>query len=144
MFTEAHIYARFTVQVEGDLSKEDIKKAFDSKASGMLNGGKVLTLSGEANLVVDESEIYNTEKKYIYRELKTRDGEREYYHKGVHEIGADVTPLDFVNNLAANFWEEDMEEEDGGYYHISGEVFVQAYKAEEISKAEYENLKKFL
>ena len=81
---------------------------------------------------------------YIYRELKTREGEREYYHKGVHELPEGTDPNEFVEEYLKNFWGLEGEEEDGGYYFFGGEIHTSVYNVTVISKEEYDVLNKFI
>jgi hypothetical protein len=154
MLKEAHVHARFTLQIDGDhITKEDIKKAFDDKATDMLNGGRILTLSGEATLVVDEKEIYNTEEKCLIVNMCVREGCRTYDIKKVVTVPTDMSQADIEEKVIFESYGEvtgtiDDEgssyKDNSGYYYDNGEYAVVCDSFNEITKAEFETLKKFL
>ena len=82
--------------------------------------------------------------KFIYREFKTRDGEREYYHKAVHPLDNDDNPEDFLNELIANFWGHEATVDDMGNLWFFGEIITSVYNWYYIDEDDYDVLKKFL
>ena len=83
-------------------------------------------------------------KKYIYRAFHTRDGEREYYHKGVHVIDQDQDTKEFVYELCMNFWSDRGDEEKECSWWFMGEIITSVYDYKEITKEEYNILNRFL
>jgi hypothetical protein len=79
---------------------------------------------------------------YIYRELETRDGEREYEHKGVHELPNGTDVAEFLDDYCKDFWGEGKVI-DGDYWFF-GEIITKVYRYESISKAEYDVLKNYI
>jgi len=85
--------------------------------------------------------------KYIYSELKTRDGERVYEHKSLHTFDNDnITHEEvdeFLDDYVSEFWGESDGKEDY-YYWFFGEIVSWVYNWNFISEKEYKVLKKFL
>lgn len=81
--------------------------------------------------------------KYIFLQLKTRDGEREYYHLSVHAVDNAVTLDDFAEDYLKDFWGEGEKDGDGYYFH-GGEIYTEVSRVEEIGTLEYQNLKEYL
>jgi hypothetical protein len=84
--------------------------------------------------------------KYIFIELKERNGEYEYRHKIIHELLDNKlkTAKLFVKNYLKEFYGGKPMKEDDGYYFHGGEVFVRIYTWNFISQEEYNTLRKFL
>ena len=84
--------------------------------------------------------------KYLLIVLKERNGEYEYYHKSVHEIYSEknTTPRNFAINYIKGFYGGDAKKGDGGYYFYGGEIHVEIYSYQKISKEEYSVLSRYL
>lgn len=83
--------------------------------------------------------------KFVFISLEERNGEREYTHNIVREIPEKTDAWDYGDkNLAAQWYADDADEQDDGYYFNGGEVCVSVKGARDITKEEYDVLKKFL
>lgn len=82
--------------------------------------------------------------KYYYRALKTIDGEREYYHKGVVELEDNIGADKWLEDYCKDFWGDDGEwnKEDG--YADFLDIHCYPERIYEISKDDYETLKKHI
>lgn len=88
-----------------------------------------------------------TKGKYIYRELHTRDGEREYYHKGLEVFPEEKTVEEvekYLDEFCSEFWGETDGEERSGEYWFFGEIITRVNGWEFITEEEYNVLKKFM
>lgn len=86
--------------------------------------------------------------KYFYFELKERNGEREYQHKMVRSCDdINETPVSYATDVAKQFYAGGFQaynDYPDTFWFDSGEVYVQVYKAEEISELEYKIMSKYL
>ena len=88
-----------------------------------------------------------TKGKYIYRTLETRDGEREYTHKSVHQFSNPVTHEEvneFLEELVQTFWGENSGKESDGAYWFFGEIITSIGDWEFITEEEFNILKRFI
>lgn len=83
-------------------------------------------------------------KKYILRVLVTTDGERTYYHKGVHVLDAEQDEKEFVEDYAKEFWGDNCNTDENGDNWFFGEIITNVYEVTVITKEEYDVLNKFL
>lgn len=83
--------------------------------------------------------------KYIFIELKEKNGEYEYKHKSIHALldYKKINAAKFVKNYLKDFYSGKIDSEDGGYYFHGGEVFVSISSWRFISKEQYEVLNQF-
>jgi hypothetical protein len=85
--------------------------------------------------------------KYIYVEVEERNGEREYRHRAVKQIPVSITDITkwADENYAGGMYGGDAPENfDGRWEYDGGEVSCELYKAEEITKEQYDVLFRFL
>lgn len=85
--------------------------------------------------------------KIIYRELRTRDGERQYDHKGLHRFDEEQTveQVDkFLDDYCSDFWGENTGMEGEGQYWFFGEIITQVYTWRFITEEQYEVLRDFM
>ena len=85
--------------------------------------------------------------KYIYRELHTRDGEREYEHKGLEVFQEEKTAEEvekYLDDYCSDFWGENTGEERTGQYWFFGEIITRVNGWEFITEEEYNILRKFM
>lgn len=88
--------------------------------------------------------------KYIFLEMKIRNGEYEYSSQSVHELPARKSTEKFGRDYAKDFYGgkpfqyNDKIDPDGEWYFNGGEVAVRCKEVQEITKEEYEVLKKYL
>lgn len=82
-------------------------------------------------------------KKYVFVEVKIRNGEYEYYSKSLHIIGKKADIRKCGEKHARHFYANFSHEEDGTYYFNGGEVATELYKSQEITVEEYQVLRKF-
>lgn len=83
-------------------------------------------------------------KKYVMVEVKIQNGEYEYYSKSLHIVGKKVDAHKIGERHAKKFYANFSHKDDGTYYFNGGEVATQLYKAQEITRKEYQILNKFL
>lgn len=83
-------------------------------------------------------------KKCVLVEVKVQNGEYEYYSKSMHVVGKDVNIRKIGERHAKTFYANFSYEDDGTYYFNGGEVAAQLYKAEEVTRQEYQILRKFI
>lgn len=82
--------------------------------------------------------------KYVFLHLETRDGEREYDHKGVHKLPKDTSIIAWADDYCSDFWMGGSEKDGDGYYFHGGEIFTQVQSVQEIPKKHYDILKQYL
>lgn len=84
--------------------------------------------------------------KYVYRTFRERNGEYEYTHKGVHELDDNVNINKFLDDYISQWYYlcPKGRKEDGGYYFNGGEVWIGVSNYKEITKEEYDILKKYI
>lgn len=82
----------------------------------------------------------------MYLILKERNGEYEYLYKSVHKLpnAKQTTMENFSRKYAKSFYGGNAEKTDDGFYFHNGEVCVEIYSYQEIHKAEYEVLNRYL
>jgi hypothetical protein len=146
MLREAHIHARLTVQVDGNhITKEGIKKAFDDKARDLLNGGRILTLSGEATHVIDEGEIYETEFEHKFVNLTMREGEREFDLRLSIQVEPKLSDDQIFDEAIKSWFGEPFEiNGKGEYEYDGGEYVVYGSSIKPMTKFEFEIVSKFV
>jgi len=81
--------------------------------------------------------------RYWFLKLKIQHGEYEFYSASLHKTNkekfdAEAYARDFYGDP------DDPDNTDGTYYCNGGELAVQVYTFEEIKKAEYNTLGKFM
>ena len=86
---------------------------------------------------------YEEEIQYFFREVKIREGEREYYSSNCFQAESMEKAQEQANHDVLNFYGENQPEEDGGAYHCDGEVHVSLYRLQEIFKLEFDILNKY-
>ena len=101
---------------------------------------------GTWDLIVEQilNELEIPKAKYFFREVKIRDGEREYFSSNFFTAESSEKAKEQADYDVLNFYQENQPQEDGGAYHCHGEVHVSLYKLEEVSKLEYDILRKYL
>ncbi len=82
--------------------------------------------------------------KFIILHLEIRNGEYEYNSKTVHEIGNRKNADAFGRNYAKEFYSNFSYADGDTFYFNGGEVAVTSQSANEITKAEYDILNKYL
>lgn len=85
--------------------------------------------------------------RYVFRILKTRDGEREYYHKGLHRFDEEVTKEqaeEFLEDYTQNFWWGEEGEKEDYYYWFFGEIVTWLYNWKFVTEEEFNVLSKFI
>jgi len=88
-------------------------------------------------------------KKYFYYEIFERNGNYEYTHKGVTSFvpeECELSPEEWIEDRAKTFYSEGEKEIVGNnvfYWHF-GELVTRNDGIKEITKEEYEVLRKFL
>lgn len=85
--------------------------------------------------------------KYIFLNLTTKDGEREYSHETVHELPKDKDPNVWADEYCSEFWgvEPGEKEEGSDWYEFDGgAVMTKVKEVKEISVTDYNVLKKYL
>lgn len=86
--------------------------------------------------------------KYIYRTLETRDGEREYTHKSIHQFDEPLSENEvneFLEDLVQTFWgENNTGKESEGAYWFFGEIITSIGVWEFITEEEFNVLKRFI
>lgn len=95
-----------------------------------------------ANGFLSEADDEDT-AKYFLREVKIRDGEREYYSRTCFTAESKEKAQEQADHDVLNFYQENQPQEDGGAYHCFGEVHVSLYRLEEISKHAFDILQKY-
>lgn len=104
---------------------------------------------GTWNLIVEQI-LYEMEfpkAKYFYREIKERNGEYEYSHRSTLIAKSKEDADKQLNDLCKNWYggaKDSKWEEDGGWYHNGGEVYVRPLSLNEVSKMEYDILRKYI
>jgi hypothetical protein len=85
--------------------------------------------------------------QFIYRVFETRDGEREYSHKSVHDFQEEKTTEEvnkFLDEECSTFWGENTGEERPGEYWFFNEIITRVYTWEFITEEEYNVLRKYI
>jgi hypothetical protein len=88
--------------------------------------------------------------QYVFRVLKTRDGEREYYHKGLHDLGEVQTKEqvdEFLDEFTKNFWfgdEGEKDETSGDGYWFFWEIITSLYDWKFVTEEEFNILKQYI
>lgn len=82
--------------------------------------------------------------KYIYVNLKERNGEKEYGHPVALKVPSTSTPEKTADKYAKDFWGENTGKRDGWYEFDNGCIMVRVREIKPITKAEYELLSKFI
>lgn len=78
--------------------------------------------------------------KFYMVKLKERNGEREYAHAMRLKLSGKKKPEVALNHIAKNFYDNDGEKSDGGYYFNGGEVYVSSGSIKEITEATFNDL----
>ncbi len=83
--------------------------------------------------------------KYFILKIFERNGEREYTHKVLTQMpkNAELSPEEFLEETARTFYEE-SEEKDGDYWWHFGELVTRGDSITEVTKKEYDILKKYM
>lgn len=81
--------------------------------------------------------------KYYIGKLEERNGEYEYEHPILVQMDDDLDPMEWLENYAHEFYGDDTEPLDGGYYFFGGGIFVSAAGVQEMTEEEYAVMKKF-
>jgi len=83
--------------------------------------------------------------KYYYRVLTERNGEYEYDHKNVFMLPEDMDPQVHLKAYAQGFYGgEDGVEEDGWFHFFGGSVAVCPNRITEITKHDYDVMRRYL
>ena len=87
--------------------------------------------------------------KYWFLKLLIRQGEYEFYSMSTHKQQANEKDFDmatFSEAYAADFYgcPDDPDDTGGSYYFDCGNLCVEVYSRQEVTKKEYETLGKFI
>ncbi len=84
--------------------------------------------------------------KYLLLRLEERNGEYEYSHRSIHRLpdNRKATTDRYAKNYAKEFYGGKADPQDGGYYFIGGEVFVDVNSWDFISEEGFNLLNKYL
>lgn len=76
---------------------------------------------------------------YFEGELLERNGEQEYTHRYIVQAKNMIKAREMFEKCAQTFYyDEDLpEEEDGGYYHLGGQIFVAVDYLQPTTKKEW-------
>lgn len=99
------------------------------------------------HIALDELKEALGKYKYVFLSIETRDGEREYTQDRVHRIDKEDSIDKFADEFVKTYFDDEDEEsgeEDGGYYQLGGQVHCSVKKVMEISKEDYEVLKRYI
>jgi hypothetical protein len=84
--------------------------------------------------------------RYFFKEIKVRTGEYEFEQRSTHtcEDNEDIDKIldDYIQDYYSNECEDMFDNEE--YYFFGGEVAVSLNNVTEITKEEYEVLRKFI
>lgn len=84
-------------------------------------------------------------KRFYFLNVAERNGEYEYNHKSVMELPHDTDPIKYFHDTyPKDFYGGSVFEENDGFYFNGGEVCVCTEPFKEITKEEYEVLKKYI
>ena len=82
--------------------------------------------------------------KFVFLQMKIQCGEYEFNSKSVHEIGSRKSVDKFGEDWAKEFYGKKAYVDGDTHFFNGGEVAVRCCNAQEITKAEYEVLTKFM
>lgn len=88
--------------------------------------------------------------KFVFIDIEVRHGEYEFNSKSVHEISARRSTEKFGQDYAKQFYSgkpfqyNDKIDKDDWWYFNGGEVAARIQDAREVTKEEYDVLRKFL
>jgi len=88
--------------------------------------------------------VLELKNKFLFVEIKVRNGEYEYYSNSLHRVGQKVDKTKYGEKHARTFYENFSHEEDGTYYFNGGEVAAELYKVQEVTRKEFSVLSKFI
>jgi len=84
--------------------------------------------------------------KYFILRLQIRDGEREYYSRSTLTAESFEDADNQADERAKTFWGDGFKEDekDRGYYQLFGETYVEVDGLDEVSKEDFDVLKKYI
>lgn len=117
----------YIVNIEG-LEEDEQPKDYD--IYDILNNQDITILSGKT--------------KFALFHLKVQNGEYDYKIRSVHEVPVELS-VDFLSDLhAKDFYGRFAYSDNGSHYFNGGELAVESKGGVEITKSEYNVLKKYL